>query len=191
MQYLKISLTNHAKAAISGVGFSSQGYYQACDILCKKFGRPRVIVDFQLKKIYTHPPVRHDNSSSIIRFSNVVTSTDNVLTRLGFQPDLELEEVLSSATRKLSVQLKEQWLRHLQDHRLLAANMVVFKDWLESTAFIHEDLLAQTNSKFQSREELKTVLLHPMLMILQHQRTQNVRSKMDNTQSGVMRNLNQ
>ena len=33
--------------------------------------------------------------------------------------------------------------------------MIVFKDWLESTAFIHEDFLAQTNSKFQSREEAK------------------------------------
>ena len=28
--------------------------------------------------------------------------------------------------------------------------LFIFKDWLESTAFIHEDLLAQTNSKFQS-----------------------------------------
>ena len=156
MQYLKTSLTGQAKAAISGLGFSSQSYYQAWDVLCKKFGRPRVIVEAQLKKIYTHPPIRHDDSSSIVRFANVVTNTVNVLTRLGFQPDLESEGVLSSATRKLSLQLKEQWLRHLQDHQLLAANLIVFKDWLESTAFIHEDLLAQTSSKFQSREKPKT-----------------------------------
>ena len=156
MQYLKTSLTGQAKAAISGLGFSSQSYYQVLDVLCKTFGRPRVIVEAQLKKIYTHPLVRHDDSSSFVRFANVVTNTANVLTRLGFQPDLESEEVLSSATRKLSLQLKEQWLRHLQDHQLLAANLIVFKDWLESTAFIHEDLLAQTSSKFQSREKPKT-----------------------------------
>ena len=54
------------------------------------------------------------------------------------------------------INLWEQWLRHLQDHRLLAAKFIVFQDWLESTAFIHEDLLAQTNSKFQSREKPKT-----------------------------------
>ena len=84
------------------------------------------------------------------------TNTVNVLTRLGFQPDLESEGVLSSATRNLTVQLKEQWLRHLQDHRLLATNLIFFKDWLESTAFIHEDLTAQTKSKFQGREKPKT-----------------------------------
>ena len=64
--------------------------------------------------------------------------------------------VLSSATTKLSHQLNEQWLRHLQDHRLLAANLIVSNDWLESTAFIHEDLLAQTNPKFKNRKKPKT-----------------------------------
>ena len=78
MQCLKISLTGQAKVAISGLGFSSQAYYQARDILCKKFGRPRVIVESQLKNIYTRPPLRHDDSSSNVRFSNVVTNTVNV-----------------------------------------------------------------------------------------------------------------
>ena len=139
MQYLKISLPGQAKAAISGLGFSSQAFYPAWDVLCKKFGRSRVIGETQLKKIYTHPPVRHDDFSSIVRFSNVVTNTVNVLTRLGFQHHLESEGFLSSATRRLSPQLKELCPRHLPDHRLLAANLIVFKDMLESTAFIDED----------------------------------------------------
>ena len=116
MKYLKISFTGHAKAAIYEMGLSKQVFYQTSDILCKKYGRPRVIVETQLKMIYIHPPVRHDNSSSNFRFSNAVTNTVNILTRLGFQHDLESEGVLSSATRKLSPELKEQWLRHLQDH---------------------------------------------------------------------------
>ena len=45
MQYLKVGLTGQAKAAIFGLGFCSQAYYQAWDILCKKFGRSRVIVE--------------------------------------------------------------------------------------------------------------------------------------------------
>ena len=106
MQYLKVSLTGQAKTAISGLGFSSQEYYQAWDILCKKFGRPRVIVESQLRKIYTHSQVRHDDSSSIVRFSNVVTNTVNVLTQFGFQHDLESEGILKSATRKFSPQIK-------------------------------------------------------------------------------------
>ena len=39
MQYLKTNLTGQAKAAISGMGFCSQSYYHACDILCEKYGR--------------------------------------------------------------------------------------------------------------------------------------------------------
>ena len=116
-------------------------------MLCKKFGRPRVIAESQLKKEYTNPPARHDDSSSIVRFANVVRNTVNVLTRLGFQINLESEGFLSSATRISPPQFEEQWLRHLQDHRLLAANLIVFNDWLESTAFILQYLLAQTNSK--------------------------------------------
>ena len=189
MQYLKFSLTGQSKAAISGLGFSSQAYYQAWDILCKKFGEPKVIVESHFKKIYTHSPVRHDDSSSIVRFSSVVTNTVNDLTRLGYQPDVDSEGGLSSATKKLSPQLNKQWLRQLQDHRLLAANLILFNDWLESAAFIHKDLLVRTNSKFRSRE--KRLLLRPTLTILQNQRIQSVHSKMGSTSSGVARNFNQ
>ena len=45
MQYLKNSLTGQAKAAISGMGFSSKSYYHAWDILCEKYGRSDVIVN--------------------------------------------------------------------------------------------------------------------------------------------------
>ena len=63
---------------------------------------------------------------------------------------------MSSATRKRSTQLKEQWLRQLHDHRLLAANLIVFKYWLESTLFIQEDLLAQQNLNFKTARNQKT-----------------------------------
>ena len=56
-----ISLADQANLAIFELGFSSQSYYQPSDSCCKKVGRPRVIVDAQLKKIYSHPPFRHDS----------------------------------------------------------------------------------------------------------------------------------
>ena len=104
MQYSEISRTTQAKAAISGLGFSSQAHYQAWDILCKKFGRPSAVVESELKKTYTHHPVRHDYSSGIIRFENLVTNKVNGLNRLGFLLDMDLE-VLSSATEKLLLSL--------------------------------------------------------------------------------------
>ena len=161
MQWLKTSLTGQTKAAISGMGFSSQSYYHAWDILCEKYGRSDVIVNAQFKKMHTHPPIRHDDSTSIVRFANVVTNVVNTLTQLGYTSDLEAEAGLSSTTRKLSPQLREQWLQYMQDRWLLRGNLIVFKEWLASKAVIHENLLAQTNSsfdrnKFQSRDKPKT-----------------------------------
>ena len=56
LQYLKTSLTGQAKATVSGLDFSSQAYYQTCDILFKKFGRPRFTIESKLIKINFHPP---------------------------------------------------------------------------------------------------------------------------------------
>ena len=161
MKYLKTSLTGQAKAAISGIGFSSQSYYHAWDILCEKYGRSDVIVNAQFKKIHTHLPTRHDDSTSIVRFSNVVTNVVNTLTQLGYTSYLEAEAGLSSTTRKLSHQLGGQWLQYMQDRRVLRGNLIVFKEWLASKAVINENLLAQTNSsfdrnKFQSLDKSKT-----------------------------------
>ena len=102
-----------------------------------------------------NPPVRHGNSTSIVKFANVVTNVMNTLNQLGYTSDLESEGGLSSTTRKLSPQLREQWLRYLQDRRLLKGNSIV-KDCLAQ-----RNLLAQTNSSFdrnnfQSRDKLNT-----------------------------------
>ena len=91
MQYLKTSLTGQAKAAILVMGFSTQSFYHAWDILCEKYGRSHVIVNAQFKKINTHPPIRHDDSTSIVKFANVVKNEANTLTQLGYTSDLEAE----------------------------------------------------------------------------------------------------
>ena len=136
MQYLKTSLTGQAKAAISGMGFSLQSYHHAWDILCQKYGGSDFIVNAQFKKKYTHPPVRHDDSTSIVKFENVVTNVVNTLTQPGYISDLEAEAGLSSTTRKLSPQLREQWLQYMQDRRLLRGNLIIFKEWLASKAAV-------------------------------------------------------
>ena len=161
MQYLKTSLTGQSRAAISVMGLSSQSYYHAWDILCEKYGRSDVIVNAQFKKIHTHPPIRHDDSTSIVKIANVVPNVVNTLTQLGYTSEIESEGGLSSTTRKLSRQMREQWLQYMQDRRLLRGNLIFFREWLASKAVIHESLLAQTNSsfdrnKFQSRDKPKT-----------------------------------
>ena len=80
MQYQRWSLFGQAETAISGLGFSSQSYYHAWYILCEKYGRSDVLVKAQFKKIDTHPPIRHNDSTSIAKFANVVTNVVNTVT---------------------------------------------------------------------------------------------------------------
>ena len=152
MQYLKTNLTGQAKAAILEMGFSSQSYYLAWDILCEKNSRSDVIVNAQFKKIHTHPRIRHDDSTRIVKFANVVTNVVNTLTQLGYTSYLESEGGLTSTTRKLSPQLREQCLQYTQDLRLLKGNLIVFKEWLASKAVMHENFLGQTNSWFDRKK---------------------------------------
>ena len=186
VHYLKTSLTSQAKAAISGMGFSSQPYYHAWDILCEKYGRSDVIVNAQFKKKHTHPPIRHNDSTSILKFANVVTNVVNNLTQLGYTSDLDAEAGLSSTTRKLSPQLREPWMQYMQDRRILRGNLIIFKEWLASKAVIHENLLAQTNSVINRRR----VPLHQTLKSQANPRILIVPSKKDNTPFGLVKSSN-
>ena len=185
-----------AKAAVSGMVFNSQSYYYAWNILCEKYGRSDVIVNAQFKKIYTHPPIRVDESRSIVKFANVVTNVVKTLTQLGCTSHLEAEAGLSSTTRKLSPELREQWLQYVQDRWLLRGNLIVFKEWLSSKAVIHENLLAQTNSSFdrkifQSRDKPKTSTLLQTLKSHANPRILNVPSKTDNSLFGRVKSWKQ
>ena len=72
----------------------------------------------------------------------------------------------------------------------LSTKLDCFQGWVKSSAFIHEDLLAQTNSRFQSRKNQKFIQSNPALTILQNQRIQNVHSKIDSTPSLLARDIN-
>ena len=160
------SLTGQTKGAISAMGFSSQSYYHAWDILCEKFNRSDVIINAQFKKTHTHPPTRHEDSTSIVKLANVVTNVVNTLTQLGYTSDLEAEAGLSSTTRKLSPQLWKQWLQYMQDRRLLRGNLIIFKEWPAFKAIIQRNLLAQTNSSFD-RNKFKAVISRRRVPLLQ------------------------
>ena len=178
-----------AKAAIPGMGFSSQSYNHALDILCEKYGRSDVIINAQFKnQEHTHPPIRHDDYTSIVKFANAVTNVVNTLTKLGYTSDLEAEAGLSSTTRKFCPQLRKQWLQYMQDRRLLRGNLIVFKEWLSSKAVTHENSLAQTsssvdNNKFKRRDKPKT-------KSRANPRISNVPSKTDNTPFGRVKKSN-
>ena len=82
------------------MGFSSQSYHHAWDILYENYVRSDVTVKAQFKKIHTHPPIRPDNSTSIVKFANAVKNVVNTLTQLGYTSDLEAEAGLISTMGK-------------------------------------------------------------------------------------------
>ena len=113
-----------------------------------------------MQKIYSHPLVRHDDSSSIVRFARTVTKTVNVMKQLGYKADLEAETSLGSANRKVSHQLEDHWLKQLHDLKDYRPNLIMFQEWLEAISSRHQYLLARSNnSNFQGRKKPKIIPL--------------------------------
>ena len=83
MHYLKTTVTGKAREAIAGLGYSGDMYELAWNNLEANFGRPTSIVNAQMKRIYTFPPIRHDDSAAIVKFSKVISNTVNVLSQCG------------------------------------------------------------------------------------------------------------
>ena len=175
MQYLMTSVTGQTEAARSGLGCSSQSYDHAWGLLCEKYGWWDVTVNAQIEEIHTHPPTWH------VKFAKVVTNVGNTLTQLRYTSDSEAEARPSSTTRKVSSQLREQWLQYVEERWILRGNLTVFRDWFTSKVVTHENLLAQTNhltEKIQSRDKPTTIILASNGD--ESSNTKNLRSRIDN-----------
>ena len=79
MQYLITTVTGKTSDATAGLEYSSDMYEQAWSNLESNFGLPISILNAQMKRIYTFPPIRHDYSAAILKFSRVVSNTVNTL----------------------------------------------------------------------------------------------------------------
>ena len=118
-------------------------------------------VNAQFMKIHTHPSIRNDDSTSIVKFANVVTNLVNTLTRLGYTSDPEAEVGLSSSTRKLSPQLREQWLQYMSEHtkkRLKSTRKseILSKGGLNLTKWITSDTNPRGRQINKSRENFRS-----------------------------------
>ena len=56
MNHLKTLVTGEAKEVIPGLGYTGDMYDVAWNTLVAHFGRPQVVVNAQLRLIYTFPP---------------------------------------------------------------------------------------------------------------------------------------
>ena len=88
----------------------------------------------------TRTSVRHDDSGSIVQLAKVVTNVVKLFIQFGYNSDLESDEELSSATRKLFLCLKEQWLQRLQNRTLQGGKLNIIKTLHDFKLDIYENL---------------------------------------------------
>ena len=80
MNYLKALFNGKAKATIEGMGYSDQMYHVAWQTSEHDFGRPKLIVNAQPRKVYAHPIIKPHNFLENVKYAQVVSGCVNVLT---------------------------------------------------------------------------------------------------------------
>ena len=56
MNHLKTMVTGKAKEAIAGLGYTAEMYSVTWNVLVRNFGKPQLVVNAQLKRLYPFPP---------------------------------------------------------------------------------------------------------------------------------------
>ena len=118
MNHLKTMVTGKAKEAIAGLGYTAEMYNVAWNVLVRNFGEPQMVVNAQLKRIYSCPPMKPYDGAALIKFARIVSSCVNVLTQFNYVGDLNSEGVLGSATKKLTLDVKTKWLTYVKQMNL-------------------------------------------------------------------------
>ena len=88
MNHLKTMVTDKAKEAIAGLGYTAETYNVAWNVLVRNFGTPQMVVNAQLKRIYSFPPMKPYDGAALIKFARIVSSCVNVLTQFKYVRDL-------------------------------------------------------------------------------------------------------
>ena len=145
MNHLKTMVTGKAKEAIAGLGYTAEMYNVAWNVLVRNFGKPQMVVNAQLKRIYSFPPMKPYDGAALIKFARIVSSCVNVLIQFNCVGDLNSEGVLGSATRKLTLDMKTKWLTYVKQMNLYQPGLAVFSEWLNDLADVQDELLLSSN----------------------------------------------
>ena len=145
MNHLKTKVTGKAKEAIAGLGYTAEMYNVAWNVLVRNFGKPQMVVNAELKRIYSFPPMKPYDGAALIKFARIVSSCVNILTQFNYVGDLNSEGVLGSATRKLTLDTKTKWLTYVKQMNLYQPGLAVFSEWLNDIADVQDELLLYSN----------------------------------------------
>ena len=101
----------------------------------------------------------HD-SVALAKYARIVSSCVQVLTQTNYVGDLQSDGVLSSATRKLPLNMKTKWLTYVRQKANYYMGLEAFSLWLQEVAAVQEDVFMTGNpnadkSKRTSNDKLK------------------------------------
>ena len=160
MNHLETLVSGKAKKVIAGLGYTGDMYDVAWNTLVAHFGIRQVVVNAQLRQMYTFPPVKAYDSVALVKYSRIVSSCVQVLTEMKYVGDLQSEGVLSSATRKLPLNMKTEWFTYTRQNTNYYMELEAFSFWLQEVAAVQGDVLMTGNpnagkSKCTSKDKPK------------------------------------
>ena len=145
LNHLKAMVMGKAKEAIAGLGYTAEMYNVEWNVLVRNFRKPQMVVNAQLKRIYSFPPMKPYDGTALIKFARIVSSCVNVLTQFNYVGDLNSDGVLGSATRKLTLDMKTKSLTYVKQMNLYQPGLAVFSEWLIDIADVQDELLLCSN----------------------------------------------
>ena len=99
----------------------------ACNVLVYNFEKPQMVVNAQLKRIYSFQLMKLSDVAALIKYAKIMLSCVNDLAQFNYVAHLTSEKVLDSAARKVKVDMKTQRLTYVNQMNLCQPGFPVSK----------------------------------------------------------------
>ena len=85
------------------------------------------------------------DGAALIRYTRILLSFVSYLTQFIYVADLNLEKILGSATKKLTLEMKTKWLTYVKQMNLYEPGLDVYSEWLNEIGEVPDELLQSSN----------------------------------------------
>ena len=150
LTYSKTVVSGKAKTTIAEFAYSGTMYKDALKTLERKFGQRQTVVSAYLDQFANYPPVKMQNSDSIISYSATVSSLIGVFRSLNYLQDLSSASLINQAVRKLPPNLKKAWFMNTAKRILDRPTLIHFNHWLKEKSEAHERMKAPSSKQRKS-----------------------------------------
>ena len=86
-----------------------EGYVEARCLLKERYGQGYKIGTALVDRVINGPPVRHEDSNALQKFSVLLTSYKNTLKEIGYLNKIENPDSLQKVVRRLPFPLRQKW----------------------------------------------------------------------------------